>query len=62
MVTILSLCPRNRLQTINQLKELKHLQQENELLSRAMSDLMLNKLILTEAARQGTHHLQRLRH
>ena len=34
-----------------QLKELKHLQKENERLRRAVSDLTLDKLILTEAAR-----------
>ena len=34
-----------------QLKELKRLQQENERLRRAVSDLTLDKLILTEAAR-----------
>ena len=35
----------------NQLKELKRLQKENERLRRAVSDLTLDKLILTEAAR-----------
>ena len=34
-----------------QLKELKRLQKENERLRRAVSDLTLDKLILTEAAR-----------
>ena len=34
-----------------QLKELKRLQKENEHLRRAVSDLTLDKLILTEAAR-----------
>ena len=34
-----------------QLKELKPLQKENERLRRAVSDLTLDKLILTEAAR-----------
>lgn len=34
-----------------QLKELKKLQKENERLRRAVSDLTLDKLILTEAAR-----------
>lgn len=36
---------------VDQLKELKRLQQENERLKRAVSDLTLDKLILTEAAR-----------
>lgn len=36
---------------VDQLKELKRLQQENERLRRAVSDLTLDKLILTEAAR-----------
>ena len=35
---------------IEQLKELKRLQKENERLRRAVSDLTLNKLILKEAA------------
>ncbi|QEU06524.1 IS3 family transposase [Paracoccus yeei] len=35
---------------VDQLKELKRLQQENERLRRAVSDLTLDKLILTEAA------------
>ena len=35
----------------NQLKELKRLQKENERLRRAVSDLTLDKLILSEAAR-----------
>lgn len=35
----------------DQLKELKRLQQENERLSRAMSDMTLDKLILAEAAK-----------
>ncbi len=35
----------------NQLKELKRLQKENERLRRAVSDLTLDKLILTEAAK-----------
>lgn len=34
-----------------QLKELKRLQKENDHLRRAVSDLTLDKLILTEAAR-----------
>jgi len=34
-----------------QLKELNRLQKENERLSRAVSDLTLDKLILAEAAR-----------
>jgi putative transposase len=34
-----------------QLKELKRLQKENERLRRAVSDLTLDKLILTEASR-----------
>ena len=36
---------------VDQLMELKRLQQENERLRRAVSDLTLDKLILTEAAR-----------
>ncbi len=36
---------------VDQLKELKRLQKENERLRRAVSDLTLDKLILTEAAR-----------
>lgn len=36
---------------VDQLKELKRLQQENERLRRGVSDLTLDKLILTEAAR-----------
>lgn len=35
----------------DQLRELKRLQKENERLRRAVSDLTLDKLILTEAAR-----------
>ena len=35
---------------IDQLKELKRLQKENERLRRAVSDLTLDKLILKEAA------------
>ena len=35
----------------DQVKELKRLQKENERLRRAVSDLTLEKLILTEAAR-----------
>jgi putative transposase len=35
----------------DQLKELRRLQKENERLSRAVSDLTLDKLILTEASR-----------
>ena len=35
----------------DQLKELKHLQKENDRLRRAVSDLTLEKLILSEAAR-----------
>jgi len=35
----------------DQLKELKRLQKENERLRKVVSDLTLNKLILTEAAR-----------
>ena len=37
--------------SVDQLKELKRLQKENEQLRRAMSDLTLDKLILKEAAR-----------
>ena len=36
-----------------QLKELKRLQKENERLRRAVSDLTLDKLILTEATREN---------
>jgi transposase-like protein len=36
---------------IDQLKELRRLQKENEQLRRAVSDLTLDKLILKEAAR-----------
>ena len=36
---------------VDQLKELKRLQKENERLRRALSDLTLDKLILKEAAR-----------
>ena len=36
---------------VDQLKELKRLQKENERLRRAVSDLRLDKLILKEAAR-----------
>ena len=36
---------------VDQLKELKHLQKENERLRRPVSDLTLDKLILKEAAR-----------
>ena len=36
-----------------QLKELKPLQKENERLRKAVSDLMLDKLILKEAAREN---------
>ena len=36
---------------VDQLKELKRLQKENERLRRAVSDLTLEKLILKEAAR-----------
>jgi transposase-like protein len=36
---------------VDQLKELKKLQEENEQLRRAISDLTLDKLILKEAAR-----------
>ena len=35
----------------DQVKELKRLQKENERLRRAISDLTLDKLILSEAAR-----------
>jgi len=35
----------------DQVKELKRLQKENERLRRAVSDLTLDKMILTEAAR-----------
>ena len=38
-------------QLVDQLKELKRLQKENEQLRRAVSDLTLDKLILNEAAR-----------
>ncbi len=37
--------------SVDQLKELKRLQKENEQLRRAISDLTLDKLILKEAAR-----------
>jgi len=44
---------------VDQLKELKRLQKENEQLRRAVSDLTLDKLVLTEAAkdegRQANH-------
>ena len=36
---------------VDQLKELKRLQKENEQMRRAVSDLTLDKLILKEAAR-----------
>ena len=36
---------------VDQLKEIKRLQKENERLKRAVSDLTLDKLILKEAAR-----------
>lgn len=36
---------------VDQLKELKRLQKENERLRRAVSDLTLDKLILTETAK-----------
>ena len=36
---------------VDQLKELKRLQKENERLRKAVSDLTLDKLILTEAAK-----------
>ena len=36
---------------VDQLKELKRLQKENEGLTRAVSDLTLDKLILTEAVK-----------
>ena len=36
---------------LDQLKELKHLQKENEQLRRAVSNLTLDKLILKEAAK-----------
>ena len=36
---------------LDQLKELKNLQKENEQLRRAVSDLTLDKLILKEAAK-----------
>ena len=42
-----------------QLKELKPLQKENERLRRAVSDLNLDKLILTEAAR-GNFYVPRV--
>ena len=38
---------------VDQLKELKRLQKENERLRRAVSDLTLDKLILKEAARRN---------
>ncbi len=41
---------------VDQLKELKHLQQENDRLRRGVSDLTLDKLILTEAARGPVLH------
>ena len=37
--------------SVDQLKELKRLQKENEQLRRTVSDLTLDKLILKEAAR-----------
>ena len=37
--------------SVDQLKELKRLQKENEQLRRAVPDLMLDKLILKEAAK-----------
>ena len=37
--------------SVDQLKELKRLQKENEQLRRSVSDLTLDKLILKEAAR-----------
>ena len=37
----------------DQLKELRRLQKENERLRRAVSDLTLDKLILTEASRKN---------
>ena len=37
--------------SVDQLKELKRLQKENEQLRRAVPDLTLDKLILKEAAR-----------
>ncbi|KUJ77222.1 transposase [Ruegeria marisrubri] len=37
--------------SVDQLKELKRLQKENERLRRAVSDLTLDKLILSEAAK-----------
>ena len=37
--------------SVDQLKELKRLQKENEQLRRAVSDLTLDKLILKKAAR-----------
>ena len=39
--------------SVDQLKELKRLQKENEQLRRAVSDLTLDKLILKEAAREN---------
>lgn len=39
---------------VDQLKKLRRLQQENERLRRAVSDLTLDKLILTEAARENS--------
>ena len=39
-----------RVMSIEQLKELKRLQKENERIRRAVSDLTLDKLILKEAA------------
>ena len=38
---------------VDQLKELKRLQKENEQLRRAVSDLTLDKLIVNEAARRN---------
>ncbi|MBG6177001.1 hypothetical protein IWQ55_004950 [Labrenzia sp. EL_208] len=38
---------------INQLEELKRLQKENERLRKAVSDLTLDKLILSEAAKRN---------
>ena len=42
----------------DQLKELKRLQRENERLRKAVSDLTLDKLILTEAARDPRQRLR----
>ena len=44
-------CEANADRGTDQLKELKKVQKENEQLRRAVADLTLDKLILTEAAK-----------